>query len=86
MRFPVCLRLFNPFLADVLILYPLKTPGVFKGYKMGTLARNDLKRNVSVWSSKTVRLGKPVPNHIILIFIYREVYHFVELSEGYFDI
>ena len=36
----------KPFLAIVLILYPLKIPeasrfpGVFKGYKMGTLARN----------------------------------------------
>ena len=36
----------NQFLADVLILYPLKTPekvcfyGVFRGYKMGALARN----------------------------------------------
>ena len=39
----------NRFLADVPILYPLKTPenqrfsGVFRGYKMGTLARNALK-------------------------------------------
>ena len=39
---------FNPFLANVPILYPLKTPenqrfsGVFRGYKMGTLARNGL--------------------------------------------
>ena len=38
----------NPFLANVPILYPLKTPknlwfcGVFRGYKMGTLARNGL--------------------------------------------
>ena len=40
--------LINPFLANVPILYPLKTPenlwlfGVFRGYKMGTLARNRL--------------------------------------------
>ena len=40
--------LLNPFLANVSILYPLKTPenqrfsGVFRGYKMGTLARNGL--------------------------------------------
>ena len=40
---------FNPFLANVPILYPLKTPqnqgfsGVFRGYKMGTLARNGSK-------------------------------------------
>ena len=40
---------FNPFLANVLILYPLKTPenqrfsGVFRGYKMKTLAWNGLK-------------------------------------------
>ena len=39
---------FNPFLANVPILYPLKTPenqkfsGVFMGYKMGTLAKNGL--------------------------------------------
>ena len=38
----------NPFLANVPILYPLKTPenqkfsGVFRGYKMGTLARTVL--------------------------------------------
>ena len=38
----------NPFLNNVPILYPLKTPenqrfsGVFRGYKMGTLARNGL--------------------------------------------
>ena len=40
--------LVNPFLANVPILYPLKTPEnqrfsvVFKGYKMGTLAGNGL--------------------------------------------
>ena len=39
---------FNPFLANVPILYPLKTPENvwfscdFRGYKMGTLARNKL--------------------------------------------
>ena len=38
----------NPFLANVPILYPLKTPenlwfsGVFRGYKIGTLAGNGL--------------------------------------------
>ena len=38
----------NPFLANVPILYPLKTPenlwfsGVFMGHKMGTLAGNGL--------------------------------------------
>ena len=38
----------NPFLANVPVLYPLKTLenlwffGVFRGYKMGTLARNGL--------------------------------------------
>ena len=42
----------NPFLADVPILYPLKTPenlwfsGVFEGYKMGTLPKNTLNH---VW-------------------------------------
>ena len=40
--------LFNPFLANAPILYPLQTPenqrfsGVFRGYKIGTLARNVL--------------------------------------------
>ena len=40
--------MFNPFLVNVPILYPLKTPenlwfsGVFRGYKMGTLERNGL--------------------------------------------
>ena len=39
----------NPVGANVSILYPLKTPenqrfsGIFRGYKMGTLARNGLK-------------------------------------------
>ena len=37
---------FNPFLANVPILYPLKTPiwfsGVFRGYKMGTFTKNVL--------------------------------------------
>ena len=38
----------NPFLANMPILYPLKTPpqqnysSVFKSYKMGTMARNGL--------------------------------------------
>ena len=42
-------KLINPFLANVPILHPLKTPenrrfaGVFSGCKMGTLARNGLK-------------------------------------------
>ena len=44
-----CQTICNPFLANVPILYPLKTPenqkfsGVFRGYKMETLARNGLK-------------------------------------------
>ena len=39
---------FNPFLTNIPILYPLKTPenqvffGVFRGYKMGILAENVL--------------------------------------------
>ena len=42
-------RYFNPRLANVPILYPLKTlgnqrfSGVFRGYKMGTLARKGWK-------------------------------------------
>ena len=41
-------ELINPFLANVPILYPLKTPenqrfsGVFRGYKSTALARNGL--------------------------------------------
>ena len=41
---------FNSFLANAPILYPLKTPenlwlsGIFKGYKMRTLAINGKKR------------------------------------------
>ena len=35
----LAIRRINPFLANVPILYPLKT---FTGYKMGTLARNGL--------------------------------------------
>ena len=44
-----CFSVLNPFLANVPILYPLRTPenfwfsGVFRGYKMGTLARNGLR-------------------------------------------
>ena len=40
----------NPFLANAPILYPLKTPenqsfsGVFRGYKMGILTRNGLRK------------------------------------------
>ena len=34
---------FNAFQANVSILYALKTPGVFRGYKIGTLARIGLK-------------------------------------------
>ena len=42
----------NPFPAKIPILHPLKTPenqrfsGVFRGYKMGTLAGNGLKKNM----------------------------------------
>ena len=38
----------NPILSNVTISYPLKTPenlwfsGVFRGYEIGTLARNEL--------------------------------------------
>ena len=44
--------LFNPFLANIPILYPLKTSenqrfsGVFRDYKMGTLARNGLMSGI----------------------------------------
>ena len=44
----VLVSMVNPFLANIPILYPLKTSeslwfcGFFKGYKMGTLARNGL--------------------------------------------
>ena len=42
----------NPFLANAPILYPLKTPvnqwfsGVFRGYKIGKLARNGLNFHI----------------------------------------
>ena len=42
----------KPFLADVPILYPLKTPEnqrfsvVFRGYKLGTLARYGLRKKI----------------------------------------
>ena len=45
---------FNSFLANAPILYPLKTPenlwlsGIFKGYKMGTLAINGKKTSFFV--------------------------------------
>ena len=48
-RIPLRHRLLKPFLANVPILCPLKTPenqrfsGVFRGYKMGKLARNELR-------------------------------------------
>ena len=34
----------KPFLANVPILYPLKRPKVFEGYKIRTSARNELRR------------------------------------------
>ena len=43
----------NPFLANIPISYPLKTPenlwlsGVFRGNKMGTLSRNGLRWSIS---------------------------------------
>ena len=40
----------NPFEANVPILYPPKTPGVFSGYKMGTLARNGFTHFVPIFS------------------------------------
>ena len=47
---------FNPFLANMPILYPQKTPenlpfaSVFRGYKMGTLARYGLMKP---WEAKS---------------------------------
>ena len=44
----------NPFLPNVPILYPLKTPenlwflSIFRGYKMGTSARNGLKIYINI--------------------------------------
>ena len=46
--------IFNPFRANVLILYPLKAPenerfsGVFKGYKIGTLVTNGINHFVPI--------------------------------------
>ena len=59
-------RYFNPFQASVPILYPLKTPkslwfsGVFRGYKMGTLAWNGstwVSSMASFYSVKTVKIN-----------------------------
>ena len=50
----------NPFLVNVPILYPLKRPenqrfsGVFRGYKMGTLAGNMLKKRIIFKDLQTV--------------------------------
>ena len=52
--------LINPFQANVPILYPLKTPenqrlsGVFRGYKIETLARNGLKKILNKLLTKIV--------------------------------
>ena len=52
---------FNPFLANVPTLYPLKTPenlcflGVFRGYKMGTLGRNGLMERLNFFISQGLR-------------------------------
>ena len=51
----VIFSIFNPFLANVTILYHLKTPGnlwssgIFKGYEIKTLMRNGLDRH---WPSR----------------------------------
>ena len=48
-----CIAILNPFLANVLILYPLKASqnllfsGVFRVYKVGALARNELMSSFS---------------------------------------
>ena len=53
----VLLQLINPFLANVPISYPLKTlenlwfSGVFRGYEVGTLARN-----VLMWTKQQTSL------------------------------
>ena len=50
---------FNPFLTNLPILYPLKTPanlwfsGAFRGYKMGTLARNGLTGHATLSQTNT---------------------------------
>ena len=54
---------FNPYLANVPILHPLKTPenlwfsGVFRGYKMRTLARNGLNVLMAV-ELASLKIGK----------------------------
>ena len=59
----------NPFLANVPILYPLKTPenqrfsGAFRGYKMGTMARNGLNFTLTIKSSSCgENISKVAPN------------------------
>ena len=55
--------LLNLFLVNVLILYPLKTlenlwfSGVFRGYKMGTLARNESKASNRASTKSILRVG-----------------------------
>ena len=52
MKLSKTFALYNLFVANVLILHPLKTPenlwfsGVFKECKMGTLAANGLIKNI----------------------------------------
>ena len=70
--------LINPFLANVPILYPLKTPenqkfsGVFRGYKIWTLARNGLRNRKYVVASIKVNVVIADLSLFIhsLIFIY----------------
>ena len=63
----VIVKRFNPFPANVPILYPLKTPenhgfsGVFRGYKMGTLVRNGLSHFQPMFMSYTLeKIKKPL--------------------------
>ena len=54
----------NPFLTNVPLLYPLKTPenhwfsGVFRGYKIGTLARNRSKYQIANFGKTLSSLNK----------------------------
>ena len=65
---------FNPFLTNVPISYPLKTPenfwfsGIFRGYQMGTLTRNELSSSFAqvLESEITTQLFRSSPLYMFL--------------------
>ena len=79
--------LINPFLANIPILYPLKTPenqrfcGVFRGYKMETLAGNGLNTNIK---GTTKLYFTHYPHEVIMLFkrVYISLYFIPILLEN----